>query len=111
MIIKLYARGATPHLHIIQHVSAVTVDSRTVNAKVFEMGNKGKDIVSYEHLDFDDEDDCRLIWFRQDGIETGVLVYGKAYVCNDDGRTIEVVKPDEGFGKGYVGDTESVKVS
>lgn len=91
MIIKLYARGATPHLHIIEGVSQVSVDARTTKKSVFEMDDSV--ITQYEHLNHDDED-CRLITFVSDGSVKSLLVYNKAYICNDEGKTIEAVIVD-----------------
>ena len=89
MLIKLYARGATPHLHIIENVSQVQVDSRTTSRAVFTMGEEMTP-TSYEHLEFDDED-CRLILCRHEDKNKGILVYNHAYICTDEGKTIEKV--------------------
>lgn len=91
MIIKLYARGATPHLHIIEGVSQVSVDARTTKSDVF--GFDGAVTTQYEHLNHDDED-CRLITFVSEGTVKSLLVYNKAYICNDEGKTIEAVIVD-----------------
>lgn len=93
MIIKLYTRGAVNNLHIIENVKRIKVHGGDSNYLPLFVD----DLVSpfdLEHLNHAGEP-CKAIQFeREDGSIETLVVLNKAYICNDDGKTIETVKVD-----------------
>lgn len=91
MIIKLYTRGAVNHLHIIENVTRVKVHGGNNHcSRLFVDGLVNP--FELEHLDHTNEP-CKAIQFeRTDGQMETLLVFNKAYICNDDGKTIETVR-------------------
>jgi hypothetical protein len=92
MLIKLYDSMPSNDLHIIEGVSGVTVHSGT-----FLKRNNGPCEVIGMEYDYQpsasEETEVRYISFNNmDGILTRLRVYNLAYVCNDQGKTIETVR-------------------
>lgn len=90
MLIKLYTRGAVSHVHIIENVSRVNYsrslelpDSKRIPTVMDQ---------SFEHLDMSDE---KYVWLKFTDNVTGLLqglrVYNYAYICSDDGKTVDKV--------------------
>lgn len=98
MIIKYYDYILSPvsDLFIIENVENVVV-----HGALFQSDDTGPDINQYQlHLFYDndqlisnDKPSKKLITFRQNGVTCRLAVYGTAYICNNDGETIEKVAP------------------
>lgn len=88
MLIKYYTTDAT--LIIIENVTDVAVPA-SLNAE---------DYSAYAEYCFDavSEDTgfpCKYITYSKDG-PCALMVYNIAYICNDEGKTIEKVYVDQG---------------
>lgn len=99
MLIKLYTRGAVEHLHIIEDITKVKI-TRSLQHGILSNKSTKPDIAdlseSYEHLDMTGEGFV-LIEYEKEGDPCAVRVYNKAYVCSDDGKTIEPVFTSQFF--------------
>lgn len=112
MLIKYYTLAPTDRpsgsLHIIEGVSSVSVPQ-----EVFSSGERPQDVVHdsatcYRLDNFGPEQQPnpffkKIITFKENDGTYGYLeVFGKAYVCNDDGKTIEKVCPNN-----YIGNSDA----
>jgi len=87
MLIKYYALNGA--IHILDGVSDVTVTPGLVDVE------KEPSIEGYDNLIFEglikSGDLARVVNFAQNGPKK-LFVYGFAYICNDDGKTIHKVE-------------------
>jgi len=98
MLIKYYDYTLSPvsDLFIIENIENVVV-----HGAIFQPEEMGPDINQVQnHLFYDndvlietDRPSKKLITFRKDGCIQRLAVYGTAYICNNDGETIEKVAP------------------
>lgn len=99
MLIKYYgyipeSAPSSPDLFVIENASNVVV-----HGGIFKTNEHGPDInIVQNHLFYDKDSEIqsekpfkKLISFFKDGCIHRLQVYGTAYVCNDNGETIEKV--------------------
>ncbi len=116
MIIKYYGYAFPQNLNIIEDVTDVLVhaglhtaksDATPVGPDVDHAGIKNHYILdTYVELFGDPRSGgtnepeapeflaAKFIDFTRNGIRSRLAVYGRAYVCNNDGKTIEKVDPE-----------------
>lgn len=90
MLIKLYTSGLATDLHIIEGVS-----SPVVHHGQFNYSNNGPrleypNILCEENTPQDDAQ-VKYISYSKDGRWQRLAVLNYAYICNDEGRTVEKV--------------------
>jgi hypothetical protein len=91
MIIKAYELMQTPtdKIHIFDHVTDVIVDTNIYSSDfkgveyVPSVIHTGENVTS-------DQERCHVD-FTRDGIRHRLIVFGHAYICSDDGKTIQKV--------------------
>lgn len=117
MIIKYYGYAFPQNLNIIEDVTDVLVHAGLhtatednipvgpnidhagiVNHYTYDLSNElFPGIVAGANLKADDAPRflaAKFIDFTRNGIRCRLAVYGRAYVCNNDGKTIEKVDPE-----------------
>ncbi len=84
MLIKYY--DLNNNIHLIEKVKDVSIYN-----KVPEESDEIETMV-LEDFDFSKEvkNPCKVVHYADNGLKQ-LLVFGKAYICNDDGKTIEKV--------------------
>lgn len=98
MIIKYYTLKSPSELFIIDNAQSVRVIQN-----IFSGLSSGPDASMVDiHVCYDSDEDVhgkrvQFIDFTQDEVRHRLSVYGKAYICNDQGKTIEPVDPVNGF--------------
>lgn len=95
MIIKNYALGIGGKLHITENVTEVVIHTTQYRGKSTGPGDDSSGYNSpntwiYQD-DVADEQHVAFIDFRKDGIRCRLYVTNFAYVCTDEGKTIEKV--------------------
>jgi len=91
MIIKAYELTNAPvdKIHIFDHVTDVIVDTN-IHTSDF----KGEEyITSFIYTGENvtsDQERCHID-FKRDGISHRLIVFGHAYICSDEGKTIQKV--------------------
>lgn len=98
MLIKVYTHAFPTVLHILENVTDVRIDKN-----IYPLGQMGSiespsigavytfdDVVDPPEQSQRPIGNC-FIDFTRNGIRARLLVSNYAYVCNDDGRTIEKV--------------------
>lgn len=103
MLIKYYSylpRNNDGHGQIAPDLTIIeNVENVVVNGGVFQHDNIGPDFDKIKVNNFLDNFDYimqdlpfkKLITFTKGGFLQRLEVYGTAYVCNDDGKTVEKV--------------------
>lgn len=92
MIIKNYTLGMGGSVSIIEGVEDVTVHLNTFKGKNTGQVTPHTPNSWIYQDDVADDQDVRFIDFKKDGIYHRLYVTNFAYVCNDEGKTIETVK-------------------
>lgn len=98
MLIKVYTHAFPTVLHILENVTDIRIDHN-----IRQLGSIGDDVDGRSVYTFGDEftreytkgepkpaGNCTIDFLR-DGVRSRLLVANFAYVCNDEGKTIEKV--------------------
>lgn len=90
MLIKLYTRGAVENLYIIENITQVRVKRCLSYESNLKSPYDIEPSKSYEHLDMTGEGFVK-IEYEKEGNPLAIRVYNKAFICNDEGKTVEPV--------------------
>lgn len=98
MLIKYYTLNFPADTYILDSVSNVRVINNIFTGLT---SGPSADMIDL-HLCYDSDavaqgKNVQFIDFTQDGVRCRLPVYGKAYICTDQGKTIEPVDPVNGF--------------
>ena len=95
MLIKLYTTNGT--LHIIEEVRCVSTYPYLYHFepkdKMFEGPQPEGSPAPVQYEQFEKTTECRIIDFSDElDVRRRILVGNKAYICNNNGKTVEVVQ-------------------
>lgn len=92
MIIKAYTNNFPEEIYLIEGASDVVVHQNLFSGP--QCGPDRPIITTFRYIDNaspDEPDTFKIIDYTQNSIGTRLVIRNRAYVCNDEGKTIEKV--------------------
>lgn len=93
MLIKYYTAGI-PNLHIIENVSNVVANAGFYDHRKDSACDFSKSILDKISDDENWPRETLTIDYVKEGTKFRLFVFGVAYICNNEGKTIEKVTPN-----------------
>ena len=93
MIIKYYTNEFPETLYILEDVSDIEAPTSLVTEHTPSEIHEAPVVVHQYDRNYDEKSFAKIVFFKKDGALHQLNVFGTAYICNNDGKTIEKVSP------------------